>query len=40
MSQIELFDHLNCVQTNDLHWIELLEIELFDHLTVGKQMTF
>ena len=31
--------HLNCVQTNDLHSIELLEIELFDHLTECKQMT-
>ena len=29
--------HLICVQTNDL--IELLEIELFDYLSVSKQMT-
>ena len=27
------------MQTNDLCKIELLEIELFDHLTVCKQMT-
>ena len=27
------------MQTNDFCWIELLEIELFDHLTVCKQMT-
>ena len=27
------------MQTNDLYKIELLEIELFDHLTVCKQMT-
>ena len=39
MGQIELFDHLNCVLTNDLRQTELLEIELFDHLTVCKQMT-
>ena len=31
--------HLNWVQTNDLCWIELLEIELFDPLTVYRQMT-
>ena len=31
--------HLDCVQTNDLCQIEQLEIELFDHLTVCKQMT-
>ena len=31
--------HLICVQTNDICKIELLEIELFDHLTVCKQMT-
>ena len=31
--------HLNWVQTNDLYKIELLEIELFDPLTVCKQMT-
>ena len=37
MGQIELFDHLNCVKTNDLCKIELLEIELFDHLTVCQQ---
>ena len=33
MGQIELFDILNWEQTNDLYQIELLEIELFDHLT-------
>ena len=27
------------MQTNDLCWIELLETEQFDHLTVCKQMT-
>ena len=27
------------MQTNDLRLIELLEIELFDHFTVCKQMT-
>ena len=27
------------VQTSDSWYIELLEIELFDHLTVCKQMT-
>ena len=27
-------------QTNDLCEIEFLEIELFDHLTVCKQMTY
>ena len=37
--QIELFDYLNCVQTNDLCSIEFLEIELFDHLIVCNQMT-
>ena len=31
--------YLNWVQTNDLHNIGLLEIELFDHLIVCKQMT-
>ena len=31
--------HLICVQTNELCKIELLEIELFLHLTVCKQMT-
>ena len=31
--------HLNQVQTNDLCWIELLEIELFDQSSVCKQMT-
>ena len=31
--------NLNWVQTNNLDEIELLEIELFDHLTVCKQMT-
>ena len=30
--------HLNWVQTNDFYQIELFEIELFDHLTVCKQM--
>ena len=39
MGQIELFDYLNWVQTNELCKIELLEIELFDHLIVCKQMT-
>ena len=34
LGQIELFDYLNCVQTNDLCGIELLEMELFDHSTV------
>ena len=38
MGQIKLFDiQTKCKQ--DLCWIELLEIELFDHLTVCKQMT-
>ena len=27
------------MQTNDLCWTELLKIELFDYLTVYKQMT-
>ena len=27
------------MQINDLSLIELFEIELFDHLTVGKQTT-
>ena len=31
--------HLNCMQTNDLSSIELLENELFDYLTVCKQMS-
>ena len=31
--------NLNWVQTNDLHWIKLLEIKLFDHLTMCKQLT-
>ena len=35
-SQIELFE---CVPANYLCQIELLEIELFDHLTIGKEMT-
>ena len=39
MGQIELFEILNYVQINDLRLIELLEIELFDHLTVCKQIT-
>ena len=34
MGRIELFDHLNSVQTNDLYQSESLEIELFNHLTV------
>ena len=34
MDQIELSD----MQTNDLCWIELFEIEVFDHLTACKQM--
>ena len=35
MDHIELFD----IQTNDLRLIKLFQIELFDHLTVCKQMT-
>ena len=35
----QLLGPFNCVQTNDLCWIELLEIEQFNHLTVCKQMT-
>ena len=31
--------HLNWVQTNDLYLSELIEIEVFDQLTVCKQMT-
>ena len=31
--------HLNCVQTIDLRLTELLETELFDHLTGCKRMT-
>ena len=31
MDHIELFDLLNCMQTIDLFWIELLEIEVFDY---------
>ena len=31
-------EHLNRVQTNDLGLIELLEIDLFDHLNVFKEM--
>ena len=31
--------HLNCEQTDDLCWIELLGIELFDDLIVRKQVT-
>ena len=38
LGQIELFEYLNCVQTNNLCEIESLKIELFDHLTVCKQM--
>ena len=37
MGQIEL-SHLNWLQINDLCSSELLEIELFDPLTVCKQM--
>ena len=37
LSQIELFD---IWPVNDLCWIELLEIELFAHLTVYKQITY
>ena len=36
MGQIELFDN----KILYLRWTELLEIELFDHLTVCKQMTY
>ena len=32
--------YLNCVQTNDLCKIVLLEIELFDHLCVNKWLMF
>ena len=32
MGQIEVW-HLDCAQTDDLCWIELLEIELFEYLT-------
>ena len=39
MGQIELFDILNWVQTNDLYKTELLIIKLFDHLSVCEQMT-
>ena len=35
MAQIELFH----IKTLYLGWIELFEIELFDHLTVCKQIT-
>ena len=31
--------HLKWMQTNDLYSIKWLEIELFDHLTVDKQIT-
>ena len=31
--------YLNWERTNDLYYIELLEIEQLDHLTVCKQMT-
>ena len=37
-SRIEMFD-IKSVQTNDQCLIELLEIELFDYLTVSKEMT-
>ena len=36
---IELW-YLNCEQTNDLCWTELIEIGSFDDLTVCKQMMF
>ena len=39
MDQKELFVYLNWGQTNDLCKIELLESELFVHLTECKQMT-
>ena len=39
MGQKELLDYLNSVQTNDFCLIELFEIELFDLITVCKQMT-
>ena len=38
MGYIEEFEYLNWVDINDLRWIELLEIELFDYSTVSKQM--
>ena len=31
--------HLNCVQSNDVFYVLVLKIELFDHLTVYNQMT-
>ena len=31
--------HFNWVQTDDLRWIELSEIELFDEWTAFKQTT-
>ena len=31
--------HLNWVRTNDLCWIELLKIELFDHFMVCERVT-
>ena len=34
MDKKELFNILNWVQTNNLYLIKLLEMELFDHLTV------
>ena len=37
MGLIELFAHLNSVKTNDIRYIELLEIEVFERLTVCKQ---
>ena len=36
MGQIEQFD----LKTNDFYLIELLEIELFDHLTVYLQIIY
>ena len=35
---IDLLDYLNCVQTNNLRKIYLLEIELLDHLRECKKM--
>ena len=40
IGQRELFDYSNCEQKQKITCkSELLEIELFDHLTEGKQMT-
>ena len=35
----QYLEPFNCVQTNDWCVMELLEVELFDHLTVFKHMT-